>query len=76
MQKLRKCGIYKLPDGREFVALMGGKGDYLLCDVEIYWKHRMPEYVVHTDGRLFSKGAPTKWTADDLEDTGRTALTP
>lgn len=34
------------------------------------------EYRLNTEGRLLSKGSPTRWRIDDLTDTGRTAESP
>jgi hypothetical protein len=73
MVKLRERGIYRLPNGRELVALQGLKGEYFFYSVG-EWEHKgAPMYESGDNGRLYSKGKLTAWDAKDLHDTGRTA---
>ena len=43
--ELREHGIYKLPDGREFVICTSGDGaGYLLYNLEAWRRHALPDY--------------------------------
>ena len=66
---LRDHGIYRLPNGRELVALVS-RGKPLLL-----YKFSEPdriEYALNEGGRLTFQGRQTAWSIDDLSDTGRT----
>jgi hypothetical protein len=76
MVKLRERGIYRLPNGRELVALEGLGGGYFFYGI-YEWEHEeSPTYESGDNGRLYSKGKLTAWDAKDLSDTGRTAYEP
>jgi hypothetical protein len=68
---LRELGIYSLPDGREFVAHAAGEAGYSLYTPSAWKTFGMAEYRVHPDGKILSKGIPTRWGVADLRDTGR-----
>jgi hypothetical protein len=69
---LRERGIYRLPDGREFIASASG-ASHLLYPVEA-WRYGGPaQYRARLDGRVLSRGLATPWRLEDLEDTGGTA---
>lgn len=73
MQELRECGIYSLPDGREFVihaVFRGGYVLYALGDWEIFGIHA---YETNATGQICFKGRRTAWRIGDLTDTSRTA---
>lgn len=71
--ELRERGIYKLPDGEEFVASVARGGGYVLYNPQI-WKHYgVPDYEVNAQGRLTRMGESTRWRIEDLSDTGQTA---
>lgn len=74
MQKtLRAGGIYRLPDKREFVVGVNDRNDYILFGV-LAWRYGGPaQYLIRADGKILSKGVPTRWDVEDLTDTGRTA---
>jgi hypothetical protein len=74
MQKtLRAGGIYRLPDEREFVVGINDRNDYILFGV-FTWKYGgAAQYLIRADGKVLSKGVPTRWGVGDLIDTGRTA---
>lgn len=65
--------IYRLPDGREFLARAGQKGSYLLHDLRL-GVASAPIYLIDGSGRFLSWGKPTKWRLSDLLDTGRALL--
>lgn len=70
---LRERGIYALPDKREFVVHGCGRDGYTFFSDEAWKKARSSEYRLNIEGRLLSKGLPTRWRIGDLTDTGRTA---
>jgi hypothetical protein len=63
--------LYSLPDGREFVAHAAGEAGYSLYTLRAWKTYGMAEYRVHPDGKILSKGIPTRWSAAGLKDTGR-----
>ncbi len=63
-------GIYKLPDGREFLVRAGRQGTYLLHDLRL-GVASAPIYLIDGSGQFLSWGKPTKWSVRDLLDTGR-----
>lgn len=73
---LRECGIYALPDKREFVVRGSGRDGYCFYSHQAWKGLGSSEYRLNTEGRLLSKGLPTRWRIDDLTDTGRTAEIP
>jgi len=69
---LRERGIYRLPNGRELVALRkyeNGKRTYTLCGWE---RFELTEYEINEYGRLIFQGKLTAWDVTCLSDTGRT----
>jgi hypothetical protein len=75
---LRQGGVYKLPDGSEYVAGIGDGGHYFLYP-PVIWKARrwiisMPvAYEIDpAKGVVMGKGRRTHWRLEDLEDTLRT----
>lgn len=71
--ELRECGIYQLPDNREFVVGLGHKGACILFNLQSWLNGGQADYLIHENGKILSRGIPTKWSVDDLTDTGRTA---
>jgi hypothetical protein len=71
--RLRERGIYKTPDGREFVALAGLLGNYLLYSLR-GGACVFPALAVDVTGRIISETQPSCWRAEELTDTGRTLL--
>ena len=75
MQKinLRECGIYALPDGREFVVHAVFRGGYVLYTPGA-WEFFGPHSFESDDaGLLRFHGRASYWRIDDLTDTARTA---
>jgi len=73
VQSLRECGIYTLPDGREFVVHTVFRGGYLLY-AEGAWESFGPYVFESTSGgQIRSGGRATHWSVEDLIDTSRTA---
>lgn len=73
MHELRECGIYTLPDGREFVAHAVFRGGYVLYvpgNWEFLGHHT---YETNSGGQICSRGRLTSWRVGDLTDTSRTA---
>lgn len=58
--KLSSLKIYALPDGREFVADALPQRRYGLIPLPVWGTYNRVEYTVNNDGKLFSKGAPTR----------------
>lgn len=73
---LRERGIYALPDKREFVVRGCGRDGYTFYSDQAWQGSGSSEYRLNSEGRLLSKGTPTRWRIDDLTDTGRTAESP
>ncbi|MDT5060501.1 MAG: hypothetical protein QOH63_960 [Acidobacteriota bacterium] len=73
---LREYGVYALPDRREFVVRLSGRNEYSLYPSLTRNGFRMAEYRINSEGRVLSKGTPTRWRAADLIDTGRTINRP
>jgi hypothetical protein len=74
MTELRELGIYRLPDGREFIVCSSSAGDgYLLFTQQAWESGGYSQYQTRAEGKILSRGVPTKWDVEDLLDTGRTA---
>ena len=73
MKELRERGIYRLPDGDELVASFARGGRVALYNPQVWKRYGVPDYEVSAGGRLTRMGESTRYTAEDLEDTGRTA---
>lgn len=69
--KLMECGIYKLPDGRQFVVCASGEDAYSLYSQFSWDRFGLAEYRIHKDGRILSRSTPTRWRVEDLTYTGR-----
>ncbi|MDQ3817362.1 MAG: hypothetical protein M3362_06695 [Acidobacteriota bacterium] len=75
MQKinLRECGIYALPDGREFVIHAVFRGGYVLYTQGAWEFFGLHSYETDAAGLLRFHGRATYWRLEDLTDTTRTA---
>ena len=73
---LRERGIYALPDKREFVVRGCARDGYTFFSHQAWEGSGSSEYRLNIEGRLLSKGSPTRWRINDLTDTGRTAESP
>ena len=71
--RLIERGIYELPDRRHFVVCASGRDAYSLYSVFTWDRSGLAEYRIQADGRLLSKGIPTRWRVEDLTYTGRLA---
>lgn len=72
----RELGIYALPDGRKFVASTIHRDGCALYPVRTWEFYGNAEYWLGRDGRILSRGLPTRWSILDLKDTGETAKYP
>lgn len=72
MKELRERGVYRLPDGEEFVAGIAHGGGYALYNPQIWKRYGVPDYEVGVQGRLTRMGESTRWHVEDLLDTGLT----
>ena len=72
----RELGIYELPDGRKFVASTLHKEGCGLYPVTSWGAYGNVEYWLDRDGRILSRGIPTRWNFHDLKDTGESAHYP
>lgn len=72
MKDLRERGVYRLPDGEEFVAGTAHGGGYALYNPQIWKCYGVPDYEVNVQGKLTRMGESTRWRVEDLLDTGRT----
>jgi len=70
---LNDHGIYKLPDGREFLVRAGRNGSYVLHDLRL-GVSSAPVYLIDGSGQFLSWGRPTRWSLGDLSDTGRRSI--
>jgi hypothetical protein len=70
---LKDHGIYKLPDGREFLVRAGHHGGYFLHDLRL-GVASAPIYLIDASGQFLSWGKPTQWSLSDLSDTGRSSI--
>jgi hypothetical protein len=73
---LREGGLYSLPDGRRFVAWPNGTRGYSLYRLRASSRIIRADYIVSEEGRLLSKGIPTRWRVDDLAETRKNADVP
>jgi hypothetical protein len=67
--ELRNRGIYRLPNGRELVALVSLRKTPLLYRVG---EGDRIQYALNDSGRLTFQGRLTAWSVEDLLDTGKT----
>ncbi len=71
---LKKDGVYRLPDGREFIAGAGYGGTYGLFSQRAWDGFGSPELRVLRDGRIHAEGnVQTRLSVRDLTDTGKRA---
>ena len=70
---LKDHGIYKLPDGREFLVRAGRHGTFVLHDLRL-GVSLAPVYLIDGSGQFLSWGKPTRWSLSDLSDTGRRSI--
>ncbi len=68
---MTECGVYMLPDGRKFIVRASGKDEFSLFPVQALDRHCTAQYRIAANGRILSKGIPTRWHKEDLTDTGR-----
>ena len=73
---LQEGGLYSLPDGRRFVAWPNGTHGYSLYRLRASSRVIRADYVVSAEGRLLSKGIPTRWRVDDLAEARKPAAVP
>lgn len=73
---LRELGVYKLPDGSEYVASSYYSEGRCLYTPPAWQLFAGVELRVDARGRLLKGGLPTRWDVHDLRDTGRTARYP
>lgn len=66
---LRDRGIYRLPNGRELVAVVYPNETPVLYNLQAATQF---EYELNEVGRLLSHGRLTAWSVEDLSETGRT----
>jgi hypothetical protein len=70
--KIRECGVYLLPDGRELIA--SGSGGFFKLYDPLAWKYLGPPlYEIRDAMRLTCFGRPTPWSVHDLIDKRQTA---
>ncbi len=70
---LRDRGIYRLPNGRELVALVSQRRTPLLYKIG---EADRIQYALNDGGRLTFQGRLTAWSVEDLLDTGKTENNP
>lgn len=72
--EMRERRVYLLPDGREVIALKGGRFGFFKLYDPLAWKYLGPAlYEADTEGRITSSGRPTPWRVNDLKDAGHAA---
>jgi hypothetical protein len=74
--QLRELGVYKLPDGREYVVSTLYSDGCSIYPVRSWESYGNAEYWADRDGRLLRRGVPTRWSVRDMEDTGKTSTYP
>lgn len=70
---LRECGIYSLPDGREFVVHAVFRGGYTFYTLGAWEFFGLHSYESDDAGLIRMHGRATYWRLEDLTDTTRTA---
>jgi hypothetical protein len=68
--KLRERGVYRLPNGRELIAIGTGNG---IVKMQGWQSSELTEYELDPAGRLLAHGKLTAWDISHLTDTGRVA---
>ena len=74
--RLRELGLYCLPDGKEYVVSTFYSDGFSLYHIGSWGSFGNAEYRVSKDGQIHRDGLPTRWTIQDLKDTGRTTRYP
>lgn len=74
--RLRELGVYALPTGGEYVVSTLYADGCCLYTVRSWGVGGEAEFWADREGRLLRRGEPTRWSARDLKDTGRTAQYP
>jgi hypothetical protein len=74
--RLRELGIYSLPAGRQYVVSTLYTEGCGLYPLHAWTNFGNAEFWADKGGRLLRRGVPTRWTARDLTDTGKTANYP
>lgn len=73
MKVLRERGIYRLPDGREFVINLNFQGGYYFYTPGAWEFFGLHLYQSDEAGQLRLAGKRTDWLIEDLIDSRRTA---
>jgi hypothetical protein len=73
MQELRERGIYKLPDGREFVIHAIFRGNYVLYTPAAWESFGRYTFDSNKVGQICLDGQTTCWNIKSLVDTNQTA---
>ena len=72
MPSLRDRGVYRLPDGKEYVAACSVSGVFFLFDCSMVAEPR-PVFEVTEEGGVARRfGSGPEWRVEDLSDTGLT----
>jgi hypothetical protein len=74
--RLRELGVYRLPDGREYVVSTLYSDGCSIYPVHAWGSYGNAEYWADKEGRLLRRGVPSRWSVNDLEDTGKTSAYP
>ena len=74
--RLRELGIYALSTGGEYVVSTIYSDGCCLYTTRSWGIYGEAEFWVDGEGRLLRRGVPTRWSARDLTDTGRTEQYP
>ena len=74
--KLRELGVYVLPSGAEYVVSTIYSDGCCLYATRSWGVYGEAEFWADGEGRLLRRGVPTRWSARDLTDTGRTVQYP
>ena len=73
---LRERGIYRLPNGMQYVASKGPDDMWFLFRLKHWALRGAVGLRVNHDDTISEKGRGTSWTVHDLEDTDQTANLP
>lgn len=71
--RLRELGVYRLPDGREFIVSTLFQDGCSLYTPHAWATFGLAEFWVDSEGRLLRRGVPSDWRVQDLTDTGKSA---
>lgn len=74
--RLRELGVYRLPTGGEYVVSTIYSDGCCLYTTRSWGINGEAEFWADGEGRLLRRGVPTRWSARDLTDTGRTEQYP